>query len=67
MRSRRPGLAQRLRAREGVDGKTRLGDAVDGRQIADLPTVNRIAEACLAIDAFARAQPLRQPGAPASH
>jgi len=35
--------------------------------IADLPTVNRIAEACLAIDAFARAQPLRQPGAPASH
>ena len=35
--------------------------------ISDLPTVNRIAEACLAIDAFARAQPLRQPGAPASH
>jgi glutathione S-transferase len=35
--------------------------------ITDLPTVNRIAEACLAIDAFARAQPLRQPGAPASH
>jgi maleylacetoacetate isomerase len=35
--------------------------------IADLPTVNRIAETCLAIDAFARAQPLRQPGAPASH
>lgn len=36
-------------------------------EIGDLPTVNRIAEACLAIDAFARAQPLRQPGAPASH
>jgi maleylacetoacetate isomerase len=35
--------------------------------ISDLPVVNRIAEACLAIDAFARAQPLRQPGAPASH
>jgi maleylacetoacetate isomerase len=35
--------------------------------IADLPTINRIAAACLAIDAFARAQPLRQPGAPASH
>ena len=34
---------------------------------ADLPTVHRIAEACLAIDAFARAVPLRQPGAPASH
>jgi maleylacetoacetate isomerase len=35
--------------------------------IADLPTINRIATACLSIDAFARAQPLRQPGAPASH
>jgi maleylacetoacetate isomerase len=35
--------------------------------ISDLPVVNRIADACLAIDAFARAQPLRQPGAPASH
>jgi maleylacetoacetate isomerase len=31
----------------------------------DLPTVSRIAEACLAMDAFARAHPLRQPGAPA--
>ncbi|MGC1305364.1 MAG: maleylacetoacetate isomerase [Caulobacteraceae bacterium] len=36
-------------------------------EISDLPTVSRITEACLAIDAFARAQPLRQPGAPASH
>jgi maleylacetoacetate isomerase len=35
--------------------------------ISDLSTVSRITEACLAIDAFARAQPLRQPGAPASH
>jgi len=35
--------------------------------ISDLPTVSRIAEACLAIDAFAKAQPLRQPGAPAAH
>jgi maleylacetoacetate isomerase len=34
---------------------------------SDLPTVNRITEACLALDAFARALPLRQPGAPASH
>lgn len=34
---------------------------------ADLPTVERIAEACLAIDAFAKAAPLRQPGAPAAH
>ena len=30
------------------------------------PTVKRIAETCLAIDAFARAHPLKQPGAPAS-
>jgi maleylacetoacetate isomerase len=35
--------------------------------ISDLPTVSRIAEACLALDAFDRAQPLRQPGAPAAH
>jgi maleylacetoacetate isomerase len=35
--------------------------------IADLPTVSRISEAGLALDAFARALPLRQPGAPASH
>ena len=34
---------------------------------ADLPTVDRIANACLELDAFARAVPLRQPGAPASH
>jgi maleylacetoacetate isomerase len=34
--------------------------------IADLPTVERISEACLAIDAFANAAPLRQPGAPAA-
>jgi maleylacetoacetate isomerase len=30
------------------------------------PTVKRIAETCLAIDAFARAHPMKQPGAPAS-
>jgi maleylacetoacetate isomerase len=36
-------------------------------ETADLPTVHRIVEACLTIDAFARALPLRQPGAPASH
>jgi maleylacetoacetate isomerase len=34
---------------------------------ADLPTVERIAGACLALDAFAKAAPLRQPGAPAAH
>jgi maleylacetoacetate isomerase len=35
-----------------------------GAEMSDLPTVSRIADACLAIDAIARAQPLRQPGAP---
>ena len=30
------------------------------------PTVKRIAETCLAVDAVARAHPLKQPGAPAS-
>jgi maleylacetoacetate isomerase len=35
--------------------------------MADLPTVDRIAEACLSIEAFRKATPLRQPGAPASH
>jgi maleylacetoacetate isomerase len=34
---------------------------------ADLPTISRIVEACLSQDAFARALPLRQPGAPAAH
>ena len=32
---------------------------------ADLPTVERIAKACFELDAFARAMPLLQPGAPA--
>src|SRR3954447_26214230 len=35
--------------------------------MSDLATVNRIANACLAMDAVARAVPLRQPGAPAAH
>ena len=34
--------------------------------LAPYPTVRRIADACYAIDAFARAHPLKQPGAPAS-
>ena len=29
--------------------------------------IAQMAGACLALDAFARAHPLRQPGAPASH
>jgi maleylacetoacetate isomerase len=34
---------------------------------ADLPTVHRIANDCLELDAIAKALPLRQPGAPSSH
>jgi maleylacetoacetate isomerase/maleylpyruvate isomerase len=34
--------------------------------LAPFPTVKRIADTCMAIDAFARAHPLKQPGAPAS-
>jgi len=45
-----------------------VGQAVVARSFridtAEFPTVHRITDACLAIDAFARAQPLRQPGAP---
>lgn len=36
-------------------------------EMASFPTINRIVENCLAIDAIARAVPLRQKGAPASH
>jgi maleylacetoacetate isomerase len=34
--------------------------------LAPFPTVRRIVDACMQNDAFARAHPLRQPGAPAS-
>ncbi|MEI9988347.1 MAG: glutathione S-transferase C-terminal domain-containing protein [Aliidongia sp.] len=33
-------------------------------EAADIPTVNRIVERCEAIEAFARANPMRQTGAP---
>jgi len=33
-------------------------------EVADIPTVNRIMAACEALDAFAKADPLRQAGAP---
>jgi len=36
-------------------------------EFSDLPTVSRIVETCLSLDDFARAHPLRQPGAPAQH
>jgi maleylacetoacetate isomerase len=35
--------------------------------IAQFPTIQRIADACLAVPAIAAALPLRQPGAPAVH
>jgi maleylacetoacetate isomerase len=38
-----------------------------GVDTSTFPTIGRITEACLAIDAVARALPLRQPGAPAAH
>jgi maleylacetoacetate isomerase len=34
--------------------------------LAPFPTVKRIVDTCMAIDAFARAHPMKQPGAPAS-
>lgn len=33
----------------------------------DFPTIERIFDSCMAIEAFAAAAPLRQPGAPAAH
>jgi maleylacetoacetate isomerase len=35
-----------------------------GLSIADLPTIERISDACLKLDAIARAAPVHQPGAP---
>jgi maleylacetoacetate isomerase len=34
---------------------------------SDLPTISRIVATCLARDEFARALPMRQPGAPSEH
>lgn len=42
-----------------------VGTGIFGIDTAPYPTVKRIAEALLALDAVARAHPLRQPGAPA--
>ena len=33
-------------------------------EVADIPTVNRIMAACEQLDAFAKAAPMRQAGAP---
>jgi maleylacetoacetate isomerase len=38
-----------------------------GVQIERFPTIDRIWANCLALDAFSRALPLKQPGAPAGH
>lgn len=43
-----------------------VGAKLFGMDLAPYPTVARIVEACLEEDAFARAHPLRQPGAPTS-
>lgn len=43
-----------------------VGAQVFGCPLDPHPTVKRIAETCLAIDAFARAHPRRQPGAPST-
>ncbi|GLS46757.1 maleylacetoacetate isomerase [Methylobacterium brachythecii] len=42
------------------------GTGIFGVDTSPYPTVKRIAEACLALDAVARAHPLKQPGAPAA-
>lgn len=41
-----------------------MASRVFGVDVAAFPVASRIAQECLAIDAFAKAQPLRQPGAP---
>jgi maleylacetoacetate isomerase/maleylpyruvate isomerase len=43
-----------------------VGAKLFGVDLAPYPTVTRIVEACLKEDAFARAHPLKQPGAPAT-
>lgn len=43
-----------------------VGAQLFGADVTPFPTVVRIRDACLEIDAFARAHPLRQPGAPAT-
>ena len=41
-----------------------VGNTLFQGDLREFPTVSRIVESCLAEDAFARAHPLRQPGAP---
>ena len=43
-----------------------VGTGIFAVDTAPFPTVKRVAEACLALDAVARAHPLKQPGAPAT-
>jgi hypothetical protein len=42
-----------------------FGAQLFGFDTSGVPTVMRVFEACMKIDAFERAQPLKQPGAPA--
>ncbi len=42
----------------------RAGADMFGLDLSPWPTVKRIADACHAVEAFAAAHPLRQPGAP---
>jgi maleylacetoacetate isomerase/maleylpyruvate isomerase len=55
-----PGLADICLASQAVGAKFFQVD------LAPFPTVARIVEQCLTLDAFARAHPLKQPGAPAT-
>ena len=43
-----------------------VGNSLFQGDLRDFPTIARIVDRCMAEDAFARAHPLRQPGAPAS-
>ena len=43
-----------------------VGAKFFGVDVAPFPTVLRVVNTCLALDAFARAHPLQQPGAPAA-
>ena len=53
-----------------IDLNAQIGGSADGGffnvDTTPFPTVKRIAATCLALEPFAKAHPLKQPGAPAS-